>query len=192
MQIQFNLKFMYKCLLCAMLFCISYPLSIFAQITVTPTFPTVDDNVTINYDAAQGNAALVGAMPIYTHTGVVTNASTSTSDWKYTKYPWTTNAADNVLAALGSNKHSISYNIRSFYGIPASGVTVKQLAMVFRNASGSLVGKTAANGDILYDVWDGTTFVSKITTPSVPNITVNIGDAVSFQGETPVNALSMV
>jgi 1,4-alpha-glucan branching enzyme len=192
MQTKFNLTCSRLFLLFAVLFSATHPLSILAQITVAPTFPTVDDNVTITYDATQGNAALVGASPIYTHTGVVTDASTSASDWKYTKYPWTTNAADNVMAVLGGNKHSISYNIRSFYGIPASGVAVKQLAMVFRNAGGSLVGKTAANGDILYDVWDGTTFVSKITTPSVPNITVNIGDVVSFQGETPVNASVML
>ena len=192
MQNLFNLTFMYRLLLFAVFYCISPPLSIWAQISVSPTFPTVDDNVTITYDATQGNAALSGVSPIYTHTGVITTASTSTSDWKYTKYPWTTNAADNVLTALGSNKHSITYNIRSYYGIPASGVTVKQLAMVFRNATGSQVGKTSAEGDILYDVWDGTSFVSKITTPSVPNITVNIGDMVAFQGETSANAASMV
>ncbi len=192
MQIQFNLTIMFKSLLFTVFYCLITPLSIFAQISVSPTFPTVDDNVTITYDATQGNATLVGVSPIYTHTGVITTASTSTSDWKYTKYPWATNAADNVLAALGSNKHNISYNIRSYYGIPASGVTVKQLAMVFRNATGSQVGKTATEGDILYDVWDGTSFVSKITTPSVPNITVNIGTMVSFQGETSANAASMV
>ena len=192
MQIQFNLKHQFKILLFTVFGGLLYPLSIFAQITVSPTFPTVDDNVTITYDASLGNAALAGVSPIYTHTGVITDASTSTSDWKYVKYPWATNAADNVMAALGSNKHSISYNIRSYYGIPASGVTVKQLAMVFRNSSGTLVGKTSSAGDILYDVWDGTSFQSKITAPSVANITVNIGDMVSFQGETTVNAASMV
>jgi 1,4-alpha-glucan branching enzyme len=188
MQTQFNLKSLYRFLLLAVL---CHPLSMMAQITVAPTFPTVDDNITVTYDAAQGNTALTGLFPLYTHTGVITTASTSAADWKYTKYPWATNAADNVMANLGSNKHSISYNIRSYYGIPASGVTVKQLAMVFRNAAGSLVGKTSSDGDILYDVWDGTTFASKITTPSVPNITVNIGDAVAFKGETSMNAASM-
>lgn len=192
MQIQFNLKIMYRTLTAAVFYCIFGPLSIFAQITVAPTFPKVDDNVTITYNAALGNAALSGVSPIYTHTGVITDASTSSSDWKYTKYPWTTNAADNVLSALGNNKHSISYNIRSYYGIPASGVTVKQLAMVFRNADGSKVGKTATEGDILYDVWDGTSFQAKITAPSVPNLTVNIGDVIPFQAETSLPAASMV
>ncbi|MBL7815944.1 MAG: T9SS type A sorting domain-containing protein [Saprospiraceae bacterium] len=199
MQNQFNLTIMFKTSILALFYCFFVPLSIgipinsiFAQITVAPTFPTVDDNITVTYDATAGNAALAGVAPIYTHTGVITTASTSSSDWKYTKYPWTTNAADNVLTSLGNNKHSIAYNIRSYYGIPPSGVTVNQLAMVFRNADGSKVGKTSSDGDIFYDVWDGTTFVSKITAPSVPNITVNIGDAVSFQGETPVNAASMV
>jgi 1,4-alpha-glucan branching enzyme len=192
MQIQFNLKIMCKTLISALFYAVITPLSIFAQITVAPTFPRVDDNITITYNAAQGNAALTGLSPIYTHTGVITDASASTSDWKYTKYPWTTNAANNVLTALGSNQHSIGYNIRTYYGIPASGVTVKQLAMVFRNADGSKVGKTSADGDMLYDVWDGTSFQSKITSPSVANITVNVGDIVPFKGETSLNATSMV
>ena len=158
------------------------PLSIKAQISVAPTFPRVDDNITLTYTATQGNATLAGISPVYVHTGVITPASTSSSDWKNVKYPWTINAADNVLATVaGSNVHTISYNIRTYYGI-AAGTTVNKLAMVFRNANGSLVGKIADNSDIFYDVWDGTSFQSKIVTPSVSAMNVAIGATIPVQG----------
>ena len=182
MQIQFNLKIMQKQIISTLFYAFFTPLSIFAQIIVAPTFPRVDDNVTITYDATQGNAALTGVSPIYIHTGAITDINPSTTAWT-PKYPWATNAADNVLTALGSNKHSITYNIRSYYGIPASGVVAKQLAMIFRNGAGTQQSET-----LFYDVWDGTSLVTKITTPSVPNITVNVGDAVNFVGESSVNA----
>jgi len=55
-------------------------------ITVTPAFPTVNDTVTVVFDATQGNAALVGATIVYAHTGVITNLSTSSSDWKHVQH----------------------------------------------------------------------------------------------------------
>ena len=54
-----------------------------AQIlTWTPLFITVDDSVTIIYDATQGNAGLVGYTgDVYTHTGVLTTESNDDKDW---------------------------------------------------------------------------------------------------------------
>ena len=164
------------------------PLSIFGQIKVSPVFPTVNDNITITYDAADGNAALLGASPVYIHTGVLTTASANASDWKYVKYPFTTNAADNVLTALGANQHSISYNIKTYYGIPNTGVTAAKIACVFRNADGSKVGKTAANGDIFYDIWDGVTFLSQIVQPASSAITVPLNSSFQFEGATSIIA----
>ena len=160
---------------------ISFVNSIKAQIRVEPAFPAVADNITLTYDATLGNATLNTTSPVYIHTGVLTTTSANSSDWKYTKYPWTTNAADNVLTALGSAKHSISYNIQSYYGIPASGVTATKLALVFRSADGSKVGKTTANGDIFWDIWDGTTFDSKFVVPYQTPINVNVGDAIPIE-----------
>ncbi|MFM8490159.1 MAG: hypothetical protein ACKOCH_27775, partial [Bacteroidota bacterium] len=47
-----------------------------AQVTCDPVFPNVDDNVTIYYNATQGNGALSGVSPVYAHLGVITNLST--------------------------------------------------------------------------------------------------------------------
>ena len=55
-----------------------------AQIlAVTPAFPSQNDTVTIIYDATQGNGALTGVVPVYAHAGLITNQSTSPTDWKH-------------------------------------------------------------------------------------------------------------
>ena len=55
-----------------------------AQIVWTePAFPTADDQVTLYYDIAEGNGALLSATTfpggpfVYAHTGVITSESTS-------------------------------------------------------------------------------------------------------------------
>ena len=45
--------------------------------------------------------------------------------------------------------------------------TIEQLAFVFRNANGSIVGKTSDEGDIFYNVSDGS-FEVALTSPAVP------------------------
>ena len=60
-----------------------------------PPFPTQNDQVTLYYDVAEGNAALIDEEPpcppcpfVYAHTGVITSESTSPSDWQYVHNPW--------------------------------------------------------------------------------------------------------
>ena len=53
-------------------------------IQTIPAFPVDNDSVTILFDATQGNGELMNvAPPIYAHTGVITNLSTSSTDWRY-------------------------------------------------------------------------------------------------------------
>ena len=45
-----------------------------AQIVWTePAFPSQDEPFTVYYDASQGNGDVEGVIPIYCHTGVITN-----------------------------------------------------------------------------------------------------------------------
>ena len=82
-----------------------------AQIlSITPVFPTVDDTVTIVYDATQGNSALTGITPVYAHTGVITSASTAPNDWKYVQGNWGTADPNVVMTDLGNNLHEIKYH----------------------------------------------------------------------------------
>jgi hypothetical protein len=59
--------------------------SIFASaqvVTFQPTFVTANDTVTVIYDASLGNGELVGVSKVYAHTGVITNASATNTDWR--------------------------------------------------------------------------------------------------------------
>ena len=113
----------------------------------TPYFATPEDSIVIIYDASKGNAGLMNVFPIYAHTGVITTESTSPSDWRYVKTNWGQNTPETQLSFVGGTKWKISFKIRQYYNVPAN-ETILQLAFVFRNAAGTLTGKTADGGDI--------------------------------------------
>lgn len=137
-------------------------------VSISPLFPTRNDNITVVYDATKGNGALAGVSPVYMHTGLITENSVTPSDWKYIQGNWAT-ADNNVLMQdLGGNKHSKSYNIASFYGAPAAD-TILKLAFVFRNANSSLIGREAGGGDIFVPIYDDALRV-KIFTPNSSNV----------------------
>jgi len=140
-------------------------------IAVTPALPIDTDSVAVVFDATQGNAGLAGYTgDVYAHTGVITNLSTGTSDWKYVKTNWGVNTPATKLTNLGNNKWKllISPSIRQYYGVPA-GEQIQKLAFVFRSGvqvGGSwLEGKTSTNGDIFYDVYASSGLSVKITNP---------------------------
>ncbi len=126
----------------------------YAQVlTWSPAFATDADSIVIIYDATQGNGALANAgPPIYAHTGVITNLSTSPSDWKYVKASWSQNIPACAMQFLGNSKWKISFKIREFYGVPANEEILK-LAFVFRNATGTIVGRNYDGGDIFLPVY---------------------------------------
>lgn len=93
-----------------------------AQIlTVTPAFPTQNDTVTVLYNAAEGNGALVGVSPVYAHAGLITSASTSPTNWQFVQGSWGQPTAKVLMTNLGNNRHEIRYHIPSFYGFPQRG-----------------------------------------------------------------------
>ncbi len=56
-------------------------------ITVNPSFPSDNQPVTITFDASKGNGALSGfSGDVYMHIGVITDLSTSPTNWKYVKF----------------------------------------------------------------------------------------------------------
>jgi 1,4-alpha-glucan branching enzyme len=140
-------------------------------ITVTPALPTDASSVEVVFDASQGSAGLSGYTgDVYAHTGVITNQSINSSDWKYVKAGWSENIPACKLTSLGNNKFKlvIGPSIRAFYNVPATEV-IQKLAFVFRNADGSKTGKTASGGDIFYDV-SFSSLTVLITNPDQPLI----------------------
>lgn len=117
-----------------------------------PPFPTKFDDVTVYYDATQGNATLQGFTgDVYAHTGVITDQSANGNDWKHVIGNWGTPDARLHMTRESDNLYSLSYNISDFYNIPVE-ENVLKLAFVFRNVNGSIVGRNTDGSDIFTDV----------------------------------------
>ena len=123
-------------------------------VTLTPAIVTQNDTVTITYNAALGNAALSGVTPVYMHTGVITNLSTSPTDWRHVQGTWGSADPNVLMTSIGNNLHEKTIHINSFYNVPAN-ETVLALAFVFRNANGSIVGRAVGGGDIFVPISQG-------------------------------------
>ncbi|RZK98682.1 MAG: 1,4-alpha-glucan-branching protein, partial [Hymenobacter sp.] len=123
-----------------------------SPVTVSPAYFTDNTPITLTFDATLGNAGLASYTgDVYIYTGVITNLSTSPSDWKHVVNPngFGTPTAAEKLTPLGNHKYSISFTPRTFYpGLASSGETVQRLAMVFRGANGTPEGKGVGNSDI--------------------------------------------
>ncbi|WP_372644791.1 alpha-amylase family glycosyl hydrolase [Ancylomarina sp.] len=123
-------------------------------VTTVPAFPTENSEVTITFDASQGNQGLKDFTgDVYAHTGVITDKSTSGSDWKYVISDWAVNVDKIKLTSLGNNKWElkITPDVRSYYNVPTA-EEIQKMAFVFRNADGSIVGKDTGDNDIFVDI----------------------------------------
>lgn len=135
-------------------------------VTTNPEIPTPNDSVTIFFHADEGNQELMDYEgDIWAHTGVITEESSGSSDWKYVVAGWDENKDKARLKQVETNlyKLEIEPSIREYYGVP-EGDTIKQMAFVFRNSDGSLEGKTTSGEDIFVDV-SQSTFNVKLIQP---------------------------
>lgn len=128
------------------------------QLIVTdPALPVENLPVTVIFDATQGNKGLMNYTgdDVYAHTGVITDKSTSPSDWKYVKAAWNVNLPECKLTKIEPNKYQISLgpSIRDFYGVPA-GEKILKMCFVFRNSTGSVTGRDVGGADIFVPVYE--------------------------------------
>jgi len=154
-------------------------------ITANPPFPTDLDQVVITFDASLGNGGLAGySGSVYAHTGVITENSTSGTDWKYVKAGWNQNVPECKMTNLGNDlwELTIEPSIREYYGAP-EGELIEQLAFVFRSSDGSLTGKTADGGDIFYDVYTIGINI-QITLPETSPLIVELNDIIHVEGSS--------
>lgn len=156
----------------------------FGQIVWTePAFPTQDDIVTLYYDATQGNGEVAGVQPLYCHTGVITSLSADESDWQHVQGNWGTADPNVLMDYEGDNIYTFDFNgetLASFYGLLAE-ETITSLAFVFRNQSGTLVGREADGGDIYYAIGDGS-FSASILSPADASTAINQGESIDIEG----------
>ena len=149
--------------LLAAVLCISAK-ALFSQVvTYTPNYVTASDSITIIYNASQGNAALAGADSVWIHTGLITDRSTSTSDWHYKKRPYAFPDSVVLMDKIAPNVFRLKFKVNSWYGFNAQ-EKVRALAMVFRNRAGTQVGKNADGSDIIIPLY-ASGFSAKFTNP---------------------------
>ena len=145
-----------------------------ASAQVTPTPDPIPKGytgaVTIVFDATKGNGGMIGATKCYAHTGLITAASTSDTDWKNVIGSWR-GATQPQLTSLGNNKWQLDIpNIFTFYGVPET-TDIKKLAFVFHDGPGGNKEGKAASGDIFVvlgektegDIWEAVEGVTAIT-----------------------------
>lgn len=140
-------------------------------ITTIPTFPTQFDTITIIYDASEGNGELINTLPVYAHTGVITSNSSTSADWQHVVGDWGANDPDVIMTPLGNHLHQIVIPVQEFYSID-EGEEVYQLAFVFRNVSGTLVGREVDGSDIYVPLYsEGNSAI--ILQPAFPDLYAN-------------------
>ena len=126
----------------------------------TPAFPNETSSpITITLDATKGNQGLnnyATTSDVYVHTGVITSASTSASDWRYVKFNQNFNTTNPSLQAtyIGSNKwtFTITGGIRAYYGVPV-GETILKISILFRSGNGTLVQRNIDGSDMYIPVY---------------------------------------
>lgn len=158
-----------------------FTLLLVAQVTTDPNPVPVGHTgkVIITFDPTGGNGGMIGATKCYAHTGLITSASTSDSDWKNVIGSWR-GATQPQLTATNDGKWQLTIdNIFTFYGVPES-TSIKKLAFVFHDGPGGKKEGKAASGDIFVvlgeatapDIWEaveGVTAISKSRPAGVSN-----------------------
>ncbi|MBN2571364.1 MAG: T9SS type A sorting domain-containing protein [Ignavibacteriales bacterium] len=130
-------------------------LSIGQLITWSPIHVTENDSVIVYFDATKGSGGLAGYTgDVYAHTGVLTEISVSSGDWKAVKTNWGENTPETKCERIAPDlyKFVIHPSVKSFYPLDPDGSEGEEylyIAFVFRSASSPYKeGKTADGGDI--------------------------------------------
>lgn len=155
-------------------------------VSVDPAFPTQNDTVTITFDASEGNGALSGFVPVYAHTGIITQSG-GPGNWQNVQGNWGTADPNVLMSSIGNDKHTITYHIPTFYNV-GSGTTLTELAFVFRDASGNTVGRASDGSDIFYPIYPANAgLLAAFISPSGTQI-VNAGQNLSFNAASSKDA----
>ncbi|MFT4024114.1 MAG: alpha-amylase family glycosyl hydrolase [Flavihumibacter sp.] len=137
-------------------------------VTADKTFPGSDESFTLVFDPSKGNRGLTGFNgDVYLHLGAITDKSTGSSDWKYVKSASFT-TADPAVKMTRQNNGTYSFTLtpRSFLGVPA-GENILKLAMLFRNAGGTLVTRNTDGSDIYLPLYNNGSLNLRFSAPEM-------------------------
>lgn len=115
-------------------------------IELLPSGAGSDDEITLIFDAAQGNKELKGASKVYIHHGVVTDGPNGTS-WTLVKGNWGKDDGIGLMTKVpgSDDKWQIKFTptLRQYFNANAN-TNLFRIACVFRNPDGSKKGTTQA------------------------------------------------
>lgn len=152
-----------------------------AQIVTFGTpFPTPDQEITLFFDATQGNRGLENcACDVYLHTGVTPVGG---DDWQYVQGDWGKAIPRLKMTRVSDNEYSFTMIIRDYYQLPDD-LEVEQLSFVFRNADGSRAGREANGDDIFVDIFAASApLLTRLETPFADNLVLNGEETVQIKG----------
>jgi hypothetical protein len=114
--------------------------------------------IEITCDATLGNQGLkdyTTNTDVYVHIGCITSLSTSSADWKYSKFTWATTPVAANCTYLGNNKwkYTITGGLRNYFGITNASETIIKIAILFRNGAGTKVQRNADASDMYIPVY---------------------------------------
>lgn len=165
-----------------LLFILTYYITFSQVVTTTPAIPTKTGAITINFNAV-GTELAGYTGDVYAHTGLITSASASNSDWKYVKGTWGNNTTQPKLTRTGTNTYQmlITPDIPTFYGT-ANGEVITHIAVVFRNSAGNAQSRP----DIFIPIYEEGLNVT-ITNPA-NNAVYNLNDNITISAASSINA----
>ncbi|TWI81535.1 putative secreted protein (Por secretion system target) [Lacibacter cauensis] len=136
-------------------------------------FPTDASIIVITVDATKGNQGLLNhtASDVYVHTGVITNLSSSPTNWRYVKFNQDFNSPNAALQATphptDANKWQFTItNIRAYYGVPAN-ETILRVSILFRSGNGQKKQANIDGSDMYIKVYAANELAVKFTSPAM-------------------------
>ena len=166
------------------LFLASVNLSLAQVVSTDIPYITVEDSITLTFNSNAGNGALSGTNTVYIHTGVINNSSDYEGDWKRQVGLWGETEPEQLMTNAGGGLHTKGIDIENFYGT-GTWDNVRALAMVFRNADGSVVGQNANGSNIYIPVFQSTTDLEAvILDPIVEGKVLEPNDALTMTVKT--------
>ncbi len=134
------------------------------------------------------------------HLGVITNLSTSPSDWRYVTTVWgsavsplSPGGRTPTAISLGNNKWLFSLsNPRSYFSVPA-GETILEIALLFRTTTGDTIQRNADDGDMKVPIYAaGGNYIQFTNPPILPeNYPISNTPIVTTVGQSvPVTAIA--
>ncbi|MDW7695702.1 alpha-amylase family glycosyl hydrolase [Flammeovirgaceae bacterium SG7u.111] len=169
------------------------------QVTVSPLFPSSDEQITITYDATQGASGLEGATGVMMHAGVILEENGL--EWEHVVGEWGNPNSSGKMTSLGDEKWQIIITPRTYFaaaGLPAD-ATVYRLSMVFREegpcggfdgaSNNCAEGKDPNGSDIFVDLYTSDKLELNLLTPLSQLLFVDLNEQISISAASSKDAV---